>query len=283
MAELKRAFICGWPVEHSRSPIIHNFWINKYGLQGEYIKHPVSPSDFDDFVLSLHNGTFLGGNVTIPHKEMAFKLIKNLDPVAKRLGAVNTIWIEDGEIHAANTDGYGFLANLDQLTPNWDDASLKQKKVIVLGAGGAARAIIDAVQSRGFTNISIVNRTYSRAENLAGFFGKTTHAHKWEDLPNLMLDSALLINTTSLGMEGKSPLEIDLSPLPSNCLVSDIVYVPLKTELLQQAENLGLKIAEGLGMLLHQAVPGFEKWFGIRPEVSDELRALVVQDLEQNS
>ncbi len=282
MADLKRAFICGWPVEHSRSPMIHNFWINEYGLQGAYIKYPVSPPDFENFVQNLHDGEFLGGNVTIPHKEAAFKQIKNLDPVAKRLGAVNTIWIEDGEIHAANTDGYGFLANLDQLAPDWDNSDKKQKTVIVLGAGGAARAIIDAVKSRGFTNISIVNRTYSRAKKLADFFGKTTHAHKWEELTNLMLDSALLINTTSLGMEGKSPLEIDLGSLPSNCLVSDIVYVPLKTELLQQAENLGLKTAEGLGMLLHQAVPGFEKWFGVRPEVSDELRSLVVRDLEQS-
>lgn len=283
MVKNNTAFICGWPVAHSRSPIIHNHWIKHHKIEGKYIKQPVSPQDFTKFINNLTEGNFLGGNVTLPHKETAFKLVKHLDLVAKRLGAVNTLWIEDGKLHGANTDGYGFLANLDQFAAGWDDFDNKQQTAIVLGAGGAARAIVDAIASRGFQNIKIVNRTVSRAEKLASVFGNNTTAHGWQELPKLLQNTGLLVNTTSLGMEGKAPLEIDLDPLPSNCLVNDIVYVPLETQLLKQAALRGLVAVDGLGMLLHQAVPGFEKWFGVRPKVTDELRRLVIDDLALNT
>ena len=273
------AFICGWPVSHSRSPIIHNYWLKQHNINGQYIKQPVSPETFSNFIANLVTGGFLGGNVTLPHKESAFELVELLDPIAKRLGAVNTLWVENGQLHGANTDGYGFLANLDQFADGWDDFDKKQQTVVVLGAGGAARAIVDAIASRGFQNIKIVNRTVSRAEKLASVFGNKATAHGWQELPKLLQYAGLLVNTTSLGMEGKAPLEIDLDPLPSNCLVNDIVYVPLETPMLKQAALRGLVAVDGLGMLLHQAVPGFEKWFGIRPKVTDELRRLVIDDL----
>ena len=273
------AFICGWPVAHSRSPIVHNYWIKQHKIKGQYIKQPVSPQDFTKFINSLVGGCYLGGNVTLPHKEAAFELIEHLDPAAKRLGAVNTLWIENGKLHGANTDGYGFLANLDQFASGWDNSDKKQRTVIILGAGGAARAIVDAVASRGFENIKIVNRTVSRAEKLASVFGNNTTAHGWQELSNLMKNAGLLVNTTSLGMEGNAPLDINLDPLPTNCLVNDIVYAPLETQLLKQAALRGLGVVDGLGMLLHQAVPGFEKWFGVRTEVTDELRRLVIDDL----
>ena len=279
MSKINIAFICGWPAAHSRSPIIHNYWVRQHKIKGRYIKEPVSPQEFPVFISKLVKNNYLGGNVTLPHKEKAFALVENLDPIAQRLGAVNTLWVENGKLHGSNTDGYGFLANLDQFAAGWDVSEIQQQSVIVLGAGGAARAIIDAIVSRGFQNIKIINRTISRAENLANVFGKGITAHEWKELPALLPKTGLLINTTSLGMQGKAPLEIDLDPLPSNCLVTDIVYVPLETQLLKQAASRGLDTVDGLGMLLHQAVPGFEKWFGARPEVTDELRRLVIDDL----
>lgn len=282
MAEHQRAFICGWPVEHSRSPIIHNYWLKTHRISGEYIKIPVPPADFSNFVTNIAAKQLLGGNITLPHKENAFELVQALDPVAKRLGAVNTVWLQNGVLHGANTDGYGFLANLDQQSPGWDKLLDNQKMAIVLGAGGASRAIIDALFSRGFANIKIVNRTIAKASNIAGQYDKGVSAHQWNEIPALMRNASLLVNTTSLGMIGKQPLDIDLTPLPDHCLVSDIVYVPLKTPLLRQAENRGLKTVDGLGMLLHQAVPGFEKWFAIKPEVTPQLRQLVINDLADN-
>ena len=279
MVKNNTAFICGWPVAHSRSPIIHNYWINQHKIKGQYIKQPVSPQGFTKFIINLVADGYLGGNVTLPHKETAYELVKYLDPAAKRLGAVNTLWVENGKLHGANTDGYGFLANLDQFAAGWDNSDKKQQAVIILGAGGAARAIVDAIASRGFENIKIVNRTVLRAEKLAGIFGENITAHEWQELPKLMKNTGLLVNTTSLGMEGKAHLEIELNLLPSNCLVNDIVYIPLETKLLKQAASRGLGVVDGLGMLLHQAVPGFEKWFGVRPEVTDELRRLVIDDL----
>lgn len=277
------AFICGWPVDHSRSPIIHNYWIKHHKIIGEYTKRAIAPQDFTKFIKCLIETGFLGGNVTLPHKEAAFELIENLDPAARRLGAVNTVWFENGNLYGANTDGYGFLANLDQFSIGWDRSDKKKQAVIVLGAGGAARAIVDALTSRGFQDIKIINRTVLRAEKLTNTFGKNISAHEWRALPKLMENAGLLVNTTSLGMEGKDPLEIDLDPAPLNCLVNDIVYAPLETQLLKQAKSRGLDVVDGLGMLLHQAVPGFEKWFGVRPEVTDELRRLVIDDLVANT
>lgn len=281
MVKRRRAFICGWPVEHSRSPIIHNYWIKKHRLDGVYIKQPVKPENFAGFLASLAKKDLLGGNVTIPHKEQAFNLIKYLDPVAKRLGAVNTVWFEDTKLHGANTDGYGFLANLDQCAPGWDNNNTGDKEAIVLGAGGASRAIIDAILMRGFKKVHVINRTLSRASKLVDLFGPAVSAHQWNDIQQLMKNVILLVNTTSMGMNHMPLLEIDLNPLPDNCVVSDIVYAPLQTLLLKQANSRGLRTVDGLGMLLHQAVPGFELWFGTRPEVTDDLRQLIIRDLAE--
>jgi shikimate dehydrogenase len=279
MTEPIKAFICGWPVEHSRSPVIHQYWLRQHQLHGDYIKQAVAKEELKDFLKNIKHQGFIGGNITLPHKEQACALVDILDPVAKGLGAVNTVWLENGKLHGKNTDTYGFLANLNQLARGWDEPQTDTPAVIVLGAGGASRAIIHGLQSRGFSDIRLVNRTISRAIEVASNFAPGVSAHEWRDLPELMRDCCLLINTTSLGMVAKPPLKIDLAPLPAHCLVHDIIYVPLKTKLLEQAENRGLKTVDGLGMLLHQAVPGFEKWFGIRPKVTPELRQKVIQDL----
>jgi shikimate dehydrogenase len=282
MAEKKKAFICGWPVEHSRSPVIHKFWLDQHQLDGDYSKIPVRPDDLEEFLSGIQRHGFIGGNITLPHKEQACNLVDILDPVAERLGAVNTVWVENGQLYGKNTDGYGFLANLDQEAKGWDSPRTRSHAAIILGAGGASRAIIDAVHSRGFSDIRLINRTVSKAQVLAKNFGPGITAHDWSALPELMGDCHLLINTTSLGMVGKPPLEIDLEPLPKECLVSDIIYVPLKTGLLNQGEQRGLAVVDGLGMLLHQAVPGFEKWFGITPKVTTKLRQKVIRDMEIN-
>lgn len=280
MEENNKAFICGWPVEHSRSPIIHKYWLKHHHLKGDYLKEAVAPENLKTFLRSLEDHGFVGGNITLPHKEQACEIVDVLDPVARDLGAVNTVWLEDGKLYGKNTDTYGFLANLDQFAKGWDQPLPDTPAVIVLGAGGASRAIIHGVQSRGLTDIRLVNRTLSRAEEVAENFAPGVTAHEWQALPKLMSDCCLLINTTSLGMVGKPPLEIDLRLLPTNCLVHDIIYVPLQTQLLQQAKCRGLEIVDGLGMLLHQAVPGFEKWFGTRPDVTQALRQKVINDME---
>ncbi len=279
MGKIARAFVCGWPVEHSRSPIIHKYWLNQAGLDGAYIKQAVSPDHFAAFLSKLEASGFVGGNITIPHKERAFQLVDHADTVAASLQAVNTVWLKNGQLHGANTDAYGFLANLDQRAPGWDSGA--NKTAIVLGAGGAARAIVYGLRLRKFTSIELVNRTLERAQEIAGAFRSGVIARKWQELPDLLGGASLLVNTTSLGMQAKPPLEIDLSPLQPDCLVTDIVYVPLQTGLLQQANRLGLKTVDGLGMLLHQAVPAFEKWFGVKPSVTGELRQLLVEDIER--
>ncbi len=280
MNRRKKAFVCGWPIEHSRSPIIHNYWLKQHRLDGTYVKKAILPEKLFSFLKNLEQGGFAGGNVTLPHKEMACKIVDQLDPVAAKLEAVNTVWLENGLLHGANTDGYGFLANLDQHAKGWDQPNPTTSGAIVLGAGGASRAIIHALQSRGYSDIRLVNRTISRAEQLARKFTPGVSAHSWQALPELMADAGIIVNTTSLGMAGNPPLEIDLARLPLGCLVTDIVYVPLETPLLQMAAQRGLRTVDGLGMLLHQAVPGFEKWFGVKPVVSDELRQLVISDME---
>lgn len=278
MADAKTAFVTGWPVKHSRSPLIHQYWLKKYGLAGNYIKHPCAAEEFSTFLTSLADIGYVGGNVTVPHKETAFELVERTDSLADALGAVNTVWIEDNILHGTNTDEYGFLANLDDRSPNWDNSDHQQRGALVIGAGGASRAIIHALLARKFSRITLVNRTRQKAQRLADFFGSTCHAAglEWLDRPDT--DPAIIINTTSLGMnDGKSPA--DLSAFSKNTIVSDIVYTPLQTPLLRQAADLGMVPVDGLGMLLHQAVPGFEKWFGVRPQVDEELRALILQDL----
>lgn len=277
---LRNAFVTGWPVKHSRSPLIHGHWLKVLGLQGSYTRQEVAPEDFAGFLSRLKSGEsgFVGGNVTIPHKETAFKLADRPDALSEELGAANTLWLEDGALHATNTDGYGFLANLDAAAPGWD----KTDRAVILGAGGASRAIIQAVRDRGVGEIHVVNRTAARAQALADRFGVKVHAHAMAALPEVMKGAGLFVNTTSLGMDGEEAPEFDFSPLANGAVVTDIVYVPLITPILRQAIDQGFTVVDGLGMLLHQAAPGFEKWFGVRPTVDDTLRQLILADMENH-
>ncbi len=270
-----RAFVVGWPIAQSRSPLIHGHWLKVHGLAGSYERLAVPPEEIETFLSRLPTSGFVGGNVTVPHKEAAFRIASEKDEVAVAMGAVNTLWIDGGRICATNTDAHGFIANLDDRASGWD---ANPGVAVVLGAGGAARAVVWGLIRRGFT-VRVVNRTLARAEELAARFAAGTTAHGFADLPGLLADASVLVNTTSLGMSGKGDLDIDLSPLRSDVLVTDIVYVPLVTPLLAAAEARGLRTVDGLGMLLHQAVGGFERWFGVRPTVTDALRALVLADI----
>ncbi len=276
MAEpARKAFVVGHPIAHSRSPKIHGHWLKRYGIDGSYAPLDVAPADFGDFLKGLAAGGFAGGNVTIPHKEAAFALAERRDEAAAAIGAVNTLWFEEGRLVGGNTDAHGFAANLDERAPGWT----ANGPALVLGAGGAARAVIHALKQRGVTEIRIVNRTMERARELADRFGAGVSAHPLAAAAEFLPETGLLINTTSLGMGGKGELPVDPSAMPDAAIVTDIVYVPLETPLLAAARARGLKTVDGLGMLLHQAVPGFERWFGIRPQVTPELRALIVADL----
>ena len=274
--EAPTACVIGWPVKHSRSPIIHRYWLSQLGLGGDYVRHAVEPDQAVSFFADFAKGPFIGCNVTVPHKEVAFASVDRADAVATALGAVNTVWLEDGKLLGSNTDAEGFIANLDHLAPGFD---ANAGAAIVLGAGGAARAVIWALQARGFAPIHVVNRTRDRAEAMAERFGPDIQPAGWDDLPALLPQAGLLVNTTSLGMEGQPPLVIDLASARDDLLVTDIVYIPLETPLLKAARGRGLKTVDGLGMLLHQAVPGFERWFGHRPTVTPELRRLILADM----
>jgi shikimate dehydrogenase len=278
---LTKAFVCGYPIRHSRSPIIHGYWLKKFGIAGDYGAVEVSPENFTDFIgrLKSAESEFVGGNVTIPHKERAFALAEQPDELASELGAANTLYREEGRLKATNTDGYGFLANLDDRAKGWD---AKKDRAVILGAGGASRAVIQAVRDRGFAEIHVLNRTVERAQELADRFGAKVHAAPIAALAERLDGANLFVNTTSLGMDDGEAFAIDFSPMADSGLVTDIVYVPLMTPFLKQAEAQGRAVADGLGMLLHQAVPGFEKWFGRRPAVTEELRARIVADLEQH-
>ncbi|PRH88588.1 shikimate dehydrogenase [Labrys okinawensis] len=274
---MKRAFVVGYPIAHSRSPLIHGFWLKELGIQGSYERIAVEPAAFETFVTTLADRGFVGGNVTVPHKEAAFRLASVDDPVARDLEAANTLWFEAGKLKGMNTDVAGFLANLDQEAPGWGDSL---RRAVVLGAGGASRAILHGLIQRGAGEILLINRTVERAEALARHFGQKVKALAWDQAEAALEGADLLVNTTSLGMKDQPPLELDLSRLPRSALVTDIVYVPLETPLLAAARRAGLATVDGLGMLLHQAVPGFERWFGARPEVTPQLRALVLADIE---
>jgi shikimate dehydrogenase len=267
-----RACVFGWPVKHSRSAAIHRFWLDELGLAGDYVLHPVEPAQAEAFFRTFATSGFVGGNVTVPHKEAAFAAVARRDPAAEAIGALNTLWLEDGALVGVNTDVPGFLANLDETTPGWDEAP---GAAVVLGAGGAARAIVYALLSRGFAPVHVVNRTPERPRAIARLLGDQVKPARWADVPALLGAARVLVNTTTLGMDGQPPLKIDLSPMPAEAVVNDIVYVPLVTPLLAQAAEYGLRPAGGLGMLLHQAVPGFERWFGVRPTVGPALRAAV--------
>ncbi|MBQ0710701.1 MULTISPECIES: shikimate dehydrogenase [unclassified Ochrobactrum] len=276
----RKAFVTGFPIRHSRSPLIHGFWLKELGIDGSYEAIEVKPEEFVSFADTLAEQGFAGGNVTIPHKEAAFAAVESLDEAAKAIGAVNTLWFENGRLHGGNTDAYGFAANLDASAPGWDNAD----SALVLGAGGASRAIVHALLSRGFTKVAIVNRTVSRAQDLAVHFGPRVSAHGWDAAHDLISDAGLIVNTTSLGMsghDGEDTFPLDLGKASSKAVATDIVYVPLKTPFLKKAEEAGLTTVDGLGMLLHQAVPGFERWFGQRPQVTNALREHILDDMKK--
>ncbi len=274
---IPRAFIIGWPVAQSRSPLIHATWLDELRIEGAYERIALPPQELEGFLATFAERGFVGGNVTIPHKEKAFAACAATTPTAARLQAVNTLWMESGKLHGENTDVMGFLASLDEDVPGWGKTL---KKTAVLGAGGAARAIVYALLSRGARRIVVVNRTKARSEELRSRFDGSIELADPGDLPNALTNVDLLVNATSLGMVGQPPLEIDLAPLPDHAVVADIVYVPLETALLAAARRRGLRTSGGLGMLLYQAVPGFTHWFDVRPRVTPALRARIVADIE---
>ncbi|MFZ0398844.1 MAG: shikimate dehydrogenase [Methyloceanibacter sp.] len=274
---MKRACVIGWPVAHSRSPVIHRYWLKLYGLDGAYEMEAVRPEEIEDFLHSLGQRGYEGANVTLPHKEAALTAADRPDEAATAIGAANTLWLDaKGLLHASNTDAYGFMTHLAAEAPDWNEGS---RPVMVLGAGGAARAILHGLLEAGASKILLANRTGGRAEALAQGFGSRVSVVPWEDRNRALAGCGLLVNATSLGMTGKPPLNLDLSALPKDATVADIVYSPLETPLLAAAKARGNRIVDGLGMLLHQAVPGFERWFGVRPEVTPELRAYVAAHL----
>ena len=274
-----RAFVVGHPIAHSRSPLIHGHWLDTFGLDGRYERIDVAPDRFPPFLATLRDQGLAGGNVTIPHKEIAFRLVEVLTPRAQRIGAVNTLFFDaDGRLTGDNTDGLGFIAHLDQrLGPDWTCRG--DGSAVVLGAGGAARAIVVGLIDRGVARIHVANRTPERARTLVALDPERVSVVDWGDLPLILERAGLLVNTTSLGMVGHPPLVLNLNHLPPDAAVADIVYAPLETALLAAARARGLEAVDGLGMLLHQAVPGFERWFGRRPSVTPALRAHIVADL----
>ena len=270
MGDGPRAFVTGWPISHSRSPFIHGHWLAEHGIAGSYERIAVEPADLAEFLEGLARDNFSGGNVTLPHKESAFAAIGRRDAAAETIGAVNTLWFEDGRLCGGNTDAYGFAANLDVQLPGWRDGT----QALVLGAGGAALAVVHALLEAGIGHVAVVNRTLDRAEALAARFGARVSAHGEDMAAMLLLRTDLLVNTRS-HQAGVDALP-DLGGLHAAALVSDIVYVPLETPLLVAAKARGLATSDGIGMLLHQAVPGFERWFGVRPKVTPALRAAIL-------
>jgi len=271
----KSVCVIGWPVAHSRSPLIHNYWISHYGLDAEYRREAVTPEQFPGFIADLAARGYVGANVTLPHKEAALA-VSEADDRARAVGAANTLWFDRGRLRSTNTDVEGFLANLDQSAPGWNDGL---DTALVLGAGGAARAVVFGLLQRGAGLIHVANRTLARAEDLRETFGKRVHPVRWEETGGLLGGAHLLVNTTSLGMTGQPALDVAVDHLPTSAVVADIVYTPLETGLLRAAKARGLRRADGLGMLLHQAVRGFSLWFGVEPKVTPELRALIEADL----
>ena len=272
MIHVKKAFVIGHPIKHSRSPLIHGSWIAEHGIDGSYEAIDVAPEELPAFIERLRQGEFAGGNVTIPHKEAVFALCDSVDPLATTIAAVNTLVARDGKVHGFNTDFMGFLGNLDQNAPGWTEGL---NRAIVLGAGGAARAVLVALRERGVPEIVLLNRTVEKAEALATEISGPFVPGALADFARYAPDAGLVVNTTSIGMHDTRFEDIDLRLLPKTVLVTDIVYVPLVTPLLADTRALGFRAVDGLGMLLHQAVPGFEAWFGVRPEVSPALRAKI--------
>jgi shikimate dehydrogenase len=272
--EHKAVCVIAWPAGHSRSPLIHNYWIKQHKLDAEYRREAVPPDKFDAFVGSLRGNGYIGANITVPHKEAALAASEP-DDRARAVGAANTLWYDDDTLRSTNTDVEGFLANLDVAAPGWDRGL---ETAVVLGAGGGARAVVFALLQREVGRVYVINRTRDRAQALKKKFGNRLHLAGWNETTGLLGGAGILVNTTTLGMVGQPPLEINLR-CPASLVVADLVYAPLETGLLAAARARGLRTADGLGMLLHQAVRGFQLWFGVRPEVTPELRALVEADL----
>ncbi|HEX2216446.1 MAG TPA: shikimate dehydrogenase [Xanthobacteraceae bacterium] len=274
-SEARAVCVIGWPVKHSRSPLIHNFWLKQHGIAGEYRREAVPPEDFPKFIANLAGRGYSGANITLPHKEAALQLSGG-DARARAVGAANTLWFDRGRLQATNTDVEGFVNNLDAAAPGWD-AGLDT--AVVLGAGGGARAVLFGLLERGVQRILLVNRTRQKTETLAAAFGPKVQPVEFAAISEALRDCGLVVNTTSLGMLGQPALDIDLAPLRESAVVADLVYVPLRTGLLAQAQQRNLRTADGLGMLLHQAVRGFSLWFGVQPQVTPDLRALLEADL----
>jgi shikimate dehydrogenase len=268
------AGILGWPVSHSKSPLLHNRWIAEHGLDGAYVPLPVAPEHLAEALRALPRLHFAGANVTVPHKEAALELVDRVEPLAARIGAVNTLVIgSDGKITGSNTDAVGFLHNLKE-TPGFSAAS---GPAVILGAGGAARAACAALLEDGAPEIRLVNRSLDRARHLAADLGGPIVPVEWQGRAEALESAALLINSTSLGMTGQPPLEISLDRLPETALVNDLVYAPLETALLAAARARGNRVADGIGMLLHQARPGFAAWFGVMPDITPALREMMLK------
>lgn len=267
-----KAFVIGHPINHSRSPLIHGSWLAEHGIDGSYEAIDVAPAELPAFFARLRSGEFAGGNVTIPHKEAVFALCDDVDPLARKIGAVNTLVVRDGKVLGSNTDYLGFLGNLDAAMPGWSDGPAD---AMVIGAGGAARAVLVALQRRDGGKVHILNRTIANAQALVDDIEGPFEAHGFEAFAELAPQTGIVINTTSIGMHGTRFDWLDFALLPRTTLVTDIVYVPLLTPLLAEARAHGLRTVDGLGMLLHQAVPGFEAWFGVRPTVTPALRARI--------
>lgn len=274
---MKKSCVIGWPVNHSRSPLIHNYWIRLHQIDAIYERLPIEPSYLREFISSLAYSGFVGCNVTLPYKEAVYTLVKTEDPTTRRLGVVNTVFLKNGIVQGISTDGEGFLASLNARIPQF---SLQNKRAVMLGAGGASLAIAGAVLDAGAGELAVANRSAERVEALRRRFGERVKPVEWGDRGKVLRECGLLINATALGMTGQPPLEIDLGLLPGDAVVADIVYTPLRTALLEEASRRGNVAVEGLGMLLHQAVRGFELWFGERPVVTPELYDLVARDID---
>jgi shikimate dehydrogenase len=274
LTKARAACLIGWPAAHSRSPLIHHYWLRQLGIEGGYSIEAIPPEGFAEFVQHLSAHGFVGANVTIPHKERALALTTP-DTRARAVGAANTLWYDGNELRSTNTDIEGFVGNLDASAKGWDGAA----EALVLGAGGSSRAVLFGLLERGIKRVHLANRTAERSKALADQFGATVQPIAWDDIKQVLPRAGLMVNTTSLGMHGQPALELDVGLLPREAIVADLVYVPLETGLLKAARARGLKTADGLGMLLYQAVRGFELWFGQKPTVTPELRALVEADL----
>jgi shikimate dehydrogenase len=276
MKPIPQAFVIGHPIAHSRSPMLHGYWLAHYDIEGAYDRRDVLPEKLGAFFAELRAQPYAGCNVTVPHKEAAIPFLDQIDATAKAMGAVNTVYWQGDQLIGTNTDAMGFMRNLDDRCPDWADGAAAQ--AVVIGAGGAARAAVYGLLERGFS-VTLGNRTLDKAVALAHFFGGNVKAVDLAHLPDAMANADLLVNTTSAGMVHQPSLELDLLPLKASAVVCDIVYVPLETELLKEAKARGHRTVDGLGMLLHQAVIGFELWFGTKPDVTSELRALIEADV----